>query len=185
MFCLLSAYRMPKKVEKKGRGTFRFSIIRRKIQTVFQSRALKTALLSELYGGKDAALVARMVDSVSPLVDPPVQVVAPLPPVVESDSDDSDEEEWETVAAVPDNRPPQVAPVQVAPVQVAPVQVAPVQVAPVQVAPVQVAPVQVAPPTPPTTPAPGPSSEDGHTAATAVIIIDSDSSDSETDSDSN
>ena len=167
MFCLLSAYRMPKKVEQKGRGTFRFSIIRRKIQTVFQSRALKTALLSELYGGKDAALVARMVDSVSPLVDPPVQVVAPLPPVVVSDSDDSDEEEWETVAAVPDNRPPQVAP------------------APVQVAPVQVAPVQVAPPTPPTTPAPGPSSEDGHTAATAVIIIDSDSSDSETDSDSN
>ena len=158
MFCLLSAYRMPKKVEKKGRGTFRFSIIRRKIQTVFQSKALKTALLSELYGGKDAALVARMVDSVSPLVDPPVQVVAPLPPVVVSD--DSDEEEWETVAAVPDNRPPQVAPVQVAP-------------------------VQVAPPTPPTTPAPGPSSEDGHTAATAVIIIDSDSSDSETDSDSN
>ena len=152
MFCLLSAYRMPKKVEKKGRGTFRFSIIRRKIQTVFQSRALKTALLSELYGGKDAALVARMVDSVSPLVDPPVQVVAPLPPVVVSDSD---EEKWETVAAVPDNRPPQVAPVQVAPVQVAP--------------------VQVAPPTPPTTPAPGPSSEDGHTAATAVIIIDSDS----------
>ena len=153
MFCLLSAYRMPKKVEKKGRGTFRFSIIRRKIQTVFQSRALKTALLSELYGGKDAALVARMVDSVSPLVDPPVQVVAPLPPVVVSD--DSDEEEWETVAAVPVNRPPQVAP------------------------------VQVAPPTPPTTPAPGPSSEDGHTAATAVIIIDSDSSDSKTDSDSN
>ena len=170
MFCLLSAYRMPKKVEKKGRNTFRFSIIRRKIQTVFQSRALKTALLSELYGGKDAALVARMVDSVSPLVDPPVQVVAPLPPVVVSD--ESDEEEWETVAAVPDNRSPQVAPVQVAPVQVAPVQVAPVQVAP----------VQVAPPTPPTTPAPGPSSEDGHTAATAVIVIDSDSSDSESDS---
>ena len=155
MFCLLSAYRMPKKVEKKGRNTFRFSIIRRKIQTVFQSRALKTALLSELYGGKDAALVARMVDSVSPLVDPPVQVVAPLPPVVVSD--ESDEEEWETVAAVPDNRPPQMAPVQVAP-------------------------VQVAPPTPPTTPAPGPSSEDGHTAATAVIVIDSDSSDSESDS---
>ena len=154
MFCLLSAYRMPKKVEKKGRNTFRFSIIRRKIQTVFQSKALKTALLSELYGGKDAALVARMVDSVSPLVDPPVQVVAPLPPVVVSD--ENDEEEWETAAEVPDNRPPQVAPVQVAP-------------------------VQVAPPTPPTTPAPGPSSEDGHTAATAVIVIDS--SDSESDSD--
>ena len=154
MFCLLSAYRMPKKVEKKGRNTFRFSIIRRKIQTVFQSKALKTALLAELYGGKDAALVARMVDSVSPLVDPPVQVVAPLPPVVVSD--ESDEEEWETAAEVPDNTPPQVAPVQVAP-------------------------VQVAPPTPPTTPAAGPSSEDGHTAATAVIVIDS--SDSESDSD--
>ena len=149
MFCLLSAYRMPKKVEKKGRNTFRFSIIRRKIQTVFQSKALKTALLSELYGGKDAALVARMVDSVSPLVDPPVQVVAPLPPVVVSD--ESDEEEWETAAAVPDNRPPQVAP------------------------------VQVAPPTPPTTPAPGPSSEDGHTAATAVIVIDSSDSESDSD----
>ena len=157
MFCLLSAYRMPKKVEKKGRNTFRFSIIRRKIQTVFQSKALKTALLAELYGGKDAALVARMVDSVSPLVDPPVQVVAPLPPVVVSD--ESDEEEWETAAAVPDNRPPQVAPVQVAPVQGS----------------------SPAPPTPPTTPAAGPSSEDGHTAATAVIVIDS--SDSESDSD--
>ena len=145
---------MPKKVEKKGRNTFRFSIIRRKIQTVFQSKALKTALLAELYGGKDAALVARMVDSVSPLVDPPVQVVAPLPPVVVSD--ESDEEEWEAAAAVPDNTPPQVTLVQVAP-------------------------VQVAPPTPPTTPAAGPSSEDGHTAATAVIVIDS--SDSESDSD--
>ena len=93
-------------------------------------------------GARMLPIVARMVDSVSPLVDPPVQVVAPLPPVVVSD--ESDEEEWETVAAVSDNRPPQVAPVQVAP-------------------------VQVAPPTPPTTPAPGPSSEDGHTAATAVI----------------
>ena len=153
MFCLLSAYRMPKKVEKKGRNTFRFSIIRRKIQTVFQSKTLKTALLAELYGGKDAALVARMVDSVSPLVDPPVHVVAPLPPV--DVSDESDDEEWETVAAVPDNTPDNTPP--------------------------QVAPVQVAPPTPPTTPAAGPSSEDGHTAATAVIVIDS--SDSESDSD--
>ena len=77
------------------------------------SKALKTALLAELYGGKDAALVAQMVDSVSPLVDPPVQVVAPLPPV--DVSDESDEEDWEAAAAVPDNTPPQVAPVQVAP----------------------------------------------------------------------
>ena len=146
MFCLLSAYRMPKKVEMKGKNTFRFSIIRRKIQTVFQSKALKTALLAELYGGKDAALVAQMVDSVSPLVDPPVQVVAPLPPVGE---DVSDEEDREAEAAAPANAPPQVAP------------------------------VQVAPPTPPTTPAAGPSTEDGHTTATAVIIMDSSDSDSE------
>ena len=149
MFCLLSAYRMPKKVEMKGKNTFRFSIIRRKIQTVFKSKALKTALLAELYGGKDAALVAQMVDSMSPLVDPPVQVVAPLPPV--DVSDESDEEEWEAAAAVPDNTPPQVAP------------------------------VQVAPPTPPTTPAAGPPTEDGHTAATAVIVMDSSDSDSDSD----
>ena len=87
-----------------------------------------------------------MVDSVSPLVDPPVQVVAPLPPVGE---DVSDEEDGEAAAAAPANTPPQVAP------------------------------VQVAPPTPPTTPAAGPSTEDGHTAATAVIIMDSSDSDSE------
>ena len=93
MFCLLSAYRMPKKVEMKGKNTFRFSIIRRKVQTVFKSKALKTALLAELYGGKDAALVAQMVDSVSPLVDPPVQVVAPLPPV---DDDVSEDEGYNT-----------------------------------------------------------------------------------------
>ena len=112
MFCLLSAYRMPKNVEKRERNTFRFSIIRRKIQTIFKSKALKTALLAELYGGKDAALVAQMVDSVSPLVRPPVQVVAPLPPVGE---DVSEEEEGEAAAALPANPPPQVAPVQVAP----------------------------------------------------------------------
>ena len=75
---LLSHYRMPTKVEKDERRTFRFAFIRRKIQTVFRSRALKTALLAELYGGKDAALVAQMVDRVTPLVKPPVQAVAPF-----------------------------------------------------------------------------------------------------------
>ena len=87
--------------------------IRRKIQTVFRSRALKTALLAELYGGKDAALVAQMVDRVTPLVKPPVQAVAPLPP--------QDEEE-EEAAAAPANPPPAVqAPSPVRPaVQAAP-----------------------------------------------------------------
>ena len=112
---LLSHYRMPKKVEKSGRKAFRFAIIRRKIQTVFRSRALKAALLAELYGGKDAALVAQMVDKVSPLVTPPVQAVAPLPP-------QDEEEEEEEAAAAPANPPPAVqAPSPVRPaVQAAP-----------------------------------------------------------------
>ena len=93
---LLSHYRMPKKVEKGERRTFAF--IRRKIQTVFRSRALKAALLAELYGGKDAALVAQMVDKVTPLVKPPVQAVAPLPP-------QDEEEEEEEAAAAPANQP--------------------------------------------------------------------------------
>ena len=114
---LLSHYRMPKKVEKDERRTFRFAFIRRKIQTVFRSRALKTALLAELYGGKDAALVAQMVDRVTPLVKPPVQAVAPLPP-----QDEEEEEEEEEAAAAPANPPPAVqAPSPVRPaVQAAP-----------------------------------------------------------------
>ena len=109
---LLSNYRMPKKVEKDERRTFRFAFIRRKIQTIFRNRALKTALLAELYGGKDAALVAQMVEKVTPMVKPPVQAVAPLPP-------QSEEEE---AAAAPANPPPPVqAPSPVRPaVQAAP-----------------------------------------------------------------
>ena len=85
---------MPKKVEK----TFRFAFVRRKIQTMFKSRALKAALLAELYGGKDAALVAQMVEKVSPIAKPPVQAVAPLSP-------QSEEEE---ASAAPANPPPPV-----------------------------------------------------------------------------
>ena len=110
---LLSNYRMPKKVEKDERRTFRFAFIRRKILTIFRSRALKTALLAELYGGKDAALVAQMVEKVTPMVKPPVQAVAPLPP---------QSEEEEEAAAAPANPPPPVqAPSPVRPaVQAAP-----------------------------------------------------------------
>ena len=102
---------MPKKVEKGERKTFRFAIIRRKIQTVVRSKALKAALLAELYGGKDAALVAQMVDKVIPLVMPPVQ----------ADPQDEEEEE-EEAAAAPANPPPAVqAPSPVRPaVQAAP-----------------------------------------------------------------
>ena len=114
MEILLSNYRMPKKVEKVEKKALRFAFIRRKIQTVFKSRALKTALLAELYGGKDAALVAQMVEKVSPLVKPPVQAVAPLPP-------QSEDEEGEAVAA-PANPPP---PVQATPPMRPAVQTAP------------------------------------------------------------
>ena len=146
---------MPKKVEKKvgnrGRNTFRFSLIRRKIQTVFQSKALKVALLNELYGGKDAALVAQMVDSVSPLVRPPVQVVDPLPPVREGE-----EEAATATVAAPANPPPPVVPVQP------------------QVVQPQVVPAS-------TVPTPGPSVNEGDTAATAVEISDTDSEDYDSD----
>ena len=100
---------MPKKVEK----TFRFAFLRRKIQTMFKSKALKAALLAELYGGKDAALVAQMVEKVSPIAKPPVQAVAPLPP---------QSEEEEEASAAPANPPPPVeAPSPVRPaVQAAP-----------------------------------------------------------------
>ena len=100
---------MPKKVEK----TFRFAFVRRKIQTMFKSKALKAALLAELYGGKDAALVAQMVEKVSPIAKPPAQAVAPLPP---------QSEEEEEASAAPANPPPPVeAPPPVRPaVQAAP-----------------------------------------------------------------
>ena len=116
MTILLSTYRMPKKVEKRERNTFRFSFIRKKIQTIFKSKALKVALLNELYGGKDAALVAQMVDKVTPLVRPPVQVVAPLPPEFEGE----EEAAAAVAAAAPANPPPQVAPINQPQAQVAP-----------------------------------------------------------------
>ena len=82
---------------------------------MFKSKALKAALLAELYGGKDAALVAQMVEKVSPIAKPPVQAVAPLPP---------QSEEEEEASAAPANPPPPVeAPPPVRPaVQAAPVE---------------------------------------------------------------
>ena len=135
MTILLSTYRMPKKVETRER---------KKIQTIFKSKALKVALLNELYGGKDAALVAQMVDKVTPLVRPPVQVVAPLPPEGEGE----EEAAAAVAAAAPANPPPQVAPINQPQAQVAPA-------------------------VPHDIPTPGPSSTDGNTAATAVKISDS------------
>ena len=36
-------------------------------------------MLAELNGGEDAALVVQMIERVRPVVNPPIQVVAPVP----------------------------------------------------------------------------------------------------------
>ena len=51
----------------------------RRINKTFRSEALRAALLAELNGGEDAALVVQMVERVRPVVDPPTQAVAPMP----------------------------------------------------------------------------------------------------------
>ena len=40
---------------------------------------MRAALLAELHGGPDAALVVQVVERASPIVRPPTQVVAPMP----------------------------------------------------------------------------------------------------------
>ena len=66
-------------MSKKSSKTFRLVFIRRRINTTFRSRALRAALLAELNGGEDAALVVQMMERVRPVVSPPTQVVAPVP----------------------------------------------------------------------------------------------------------
>ena len=72
---MLSIYRMSKKTSK----TFHLAFLRRRINNTFRSEALRAALLAELNGGEDAALVVQMVERVRPVVDPPTQAVAPMP----------------------------------------------------------------------------------------------------------
>ena len=68
---------------KQKNRTFRLSFIRRRIITLCQSRALRAALLAELHGGPDAALVVEMVERARlptrPPTRPPTQVVTPMP----------------------------------------------------------------------------------------------------------
>ena len=59
--------------------TFRLSFIRRRIITLCQSRALRAALLAELNGGPDAALVVEMVEWARLPTRLPTQVVTPMP----------------------------------------------------------------------------------------------------------
>ena len=66
-------------MSKQKCRTFRLSFIRRRIITLCRSRALRAALLAELHGGPDAALVVEMVEWARPPVRPPTQMVAPMP----------------------------------------------------------------------------------------------------------
>ena len=66
-------------MSKKTSKTFRLAFIRRRINNTFKSEALRAALLAELNGGEDAALVVQMIERVRPVVDPPTQAVAPVP----------------------------------------------------------------------------------------------------------
>ena len=66
-------------MSKQKCSTFRLSFIRRRIITLCRSRALRAALLAELHGGPDAALVVEMVERARPPVRPPTQMVAPMP----------------------------------------------------------------------------------------------------------
>ena len=62
-----------------GNRAFRLSFIRRRIITLCQSRALRAALLAELNGGPDAALVVEMVEQARLPTRLPTQVVTPVP----------------------------------------------------------------------------------------------------------
>ena len=59
-------------------STFRLAFIRRRINTLCQSRALRAALLAALNGGPDAGLVVEMIERARPPSRLPTQVVAPM-----------------------------------------------------------------------------------------------------------
>ena len=59
-------------------STFRLAFIRRRINTLCQSRALRAALLAALNVGPDAGLVVEMIERARPPSRLPTQVVAPM-----------------------------------------------------------------------------------------------------------
>ena len=65
-------------MSKQSCKAFRLSFARRRINIICRSRALRAALLAELHGGPDAALVVQMVERASPIVRPPTQMVVPM-----------------------------------------------------------------------------------------------------------
>ena len=132
-------------MSKQSCKTFRLAFVRRRINTIFRSRALRAALLAELYGGQDAALVVQMVEQVRSIVRPPTQAVALMP-------QQNGEEVTPEAQARPVDPPTQAE--------------APPQG---QVRPVDPPTQAEAPPRVQVTPS------DGHTAATVVEISDSES----------
>ena len=64
---------------KKTITTLRLAFIRKRINNTFRNQALREALLAQLNGGEDAALVIQMVEKVRPVVSPPVKAVTPVP----------------------------------------------------------------------------------------------------------
>ena len=76
--------------------TFRLSFICRRIVSLCQSRALRSALLAALNGGPDAALVVEMIERVRPPTRLPIQVVTPVPQ--QEEEEETSEEEPVTPA---------------------------------------------------------------------------------------
>ena len=135
---------------KQSCKAFRLSFVRKKLNTLCRSRALRAALLAELHGGPDAALVVQMVERASPIVRPPTQMVAPMP---QQNGEEARPVDPPTQAEAPPQE--QARPVDPPTQAEAPSQK--------QVRPVDPSSQVEAPPS------------DGHTAATAVEISDSDS----------
>ena len=144
-------------MSKQKSRTFRLSFIRRRIITLCRSRVLRAALLAELQGGPDAALVVEMVEWARLPTRPPTQMVAPMP--------QQNGEEASPVVADP---PTQSANPQRPVVADPPTQPANPQR--------HVRPVVADPPTPiEAPPQEETTNSNGHSAATAVVILDSDS----------
>ena len=141
-------------MSKKTSKTFCLAFIRRRISNTFKSEALRAALLAELNGGEDAALVVQMIERVRPVVDLPTQAVAPVPNQATPQLNGGEDAAL-MVQMVERERPVVDPPTQA---------VAPV---PNQATP------QSGQVSPPVTRQPPPPVADGNTAASAVEILDS------------
>ena len=86
--------------------TFRLSFIHRRIVSLCQSRALRSALLAALNGGPDAALVVEMIERVRPPTRLPIQVVTPVPQQEEEETSEEETIEEEPVTPAPQGSPP-------------------------------------------------------------------------------